>query len=126
MKTFGKLWIIPVLAGLLLLLSTCEKADPIKSDPGNMVSYRGNNGIVYEFRVTGSLDGSVWGGLDGVYTDDSDLSTAAVHAGILLPAERDVVKVRILPGRDAYFGSVANGVVSSSYGSWVGSYSFEQ
>ncbi len=118
-------WILPLIMGFTLLLSSCTKEDLIKSDPGNLTSYRGNNGIVYEFRVTGSLDGTVWGGSDGFYTDDSDLSTAAVHAGVLLPAERDVVKVVISAGRSEYFGSLQHGVASQDYGSWVGSYSFQ-
>ena len=36
-------------------------------------------GTTYYFRVTGARDGSVWG--TDVYTGDSSLALAAVHAG---------------------------------------------
>lgn len=92
-------------------------------DPGNLVSYRGENGQVFYFQVTGSADGSVWG--DGIYTDDSYLATAAVHAGVLSPGEFGVVKVTILPGEDSYTGGSRNGVTSMDYGDWSGSYQVE-
>jgi hypothetical protein len=38
--------------------------------------------------------------------------------------ETAVVTIRILPGQARYEGSVRNGVTSSSYGSWGGSYEF--
>src|SRR5262245_7666380 len=43
------------------------------------------------FRLTGDLDGAVWG--SDVYTHDSCLATAAVHAGALGPGEQGVVRV---------------------------------
>ncbi len=126
MKKNVKFWLFPIVMGIMLLLSSCEKVkDNFLSDPGDMTSYRDHIGVLYEFRVTGSNDGSVWGGLDGFYTDDSDLSTAAVHAGKLSLGERDVVKVRVYAGRDDYFGSTQNGIISRDYGSWHGSYAFE-
>jgi hypothetical protein len=80
--------------GVILLLNSCEKVkENFLSDPGTMTSYRDHIGVLYEFRVTGSNYREVWGGLDGFYTDDSDLSTAAVHAGKLNLGQRDVVKV---------------------------------
>lgn len=89
-------------------------------DPGNLTQYRGQNGAVFKFEVVGTLAGSVWG--DGVYTDDSALAVAAVHAGALRPDQAGVVAVEILPGQSAYAASDANGVVSSAYAEWSGSY----
>lgn len=89
-------------------------------DPGNLSSYRGQNGTVLKFEVTGSTAGSVWGAV--IYTDDSTLATAAVHAGVLKPGETGIVTVEILPGRDSYASLDANGVLSGTYGSWEGSY----
>lgn len=128
MKIKNKFWnVLAFTMGVaLFLLGSCEKASGIRDDPGNLTEFRGHNEVIYEFRVLGDLSGSVWGGADGIYTDDSDLSTAAVHAGELAPGERDVVKVTILPGRDIYIGSVQNGVVSGDYGTWYGSFQFEQ
>lgn len=76
-----------------------------------------------ELEVTGSLSGTVWGTI--VYTSDSSLPTAAVHAGLLEAGETGRVKVTKLPGRDDYEGSSRNGVTSLKYGPWQGSYWIE-
>ena len=89
-------------------------------DPGNLAAYRGKTGMSYNFRVTGRRSGSVWG--NGVYTDDSDIGTAAVHAGLLNEGQQGVVMVTILPGYDHYDGSTSNGITSNSYATWQGSY----
>ena len=64
----------------------------------------------------------MWG--TDIYTDDSALACAAVHAGVVLAGETKVVTVRIVAGQSSYQGLVRNGVTSSSYGTWPGSYSF--
>ncbi|WP_127106844.1 LCCL domain-containing protein [Pararhodobacter zhoushanensis] len=91
-------------------------------DPGNMTRYRGQNGQVLRFEVTGATSGSVWG--SDVYTDDSTIARAAVHAGVLRVGETGVVAVTVLPGRDGYAASRRNGIDSTAYGRWQGSYSF--
>lgn len=92
----------------------------IEPDPGNLTAFRSQVGQVHTFRVTGRRSGPVWGSL--LYTDDSDLGSAAVHAGLLREGQRGVVKVTILPGQDQYEGSEGNGITSSSYAAWQGSY----
>lgn len=94
----------------------------VRDDPGTLVAYRDSNhlGKSYLFRITGRTDGSVWGST--VYTDDSLLAVAAVHAGIVQPNQEAIVRVTILPGRPAYRGGQQHGVTSSSYGPWAGSY----
>ena len=91
-------------------------------NPGNLTGYRGRNGQVLHFSVTGTAGGSVWG--TGVYTDDSQISAAAVHAGVLAVNETGVVSVVIRPGENSYAGSQRNGVSSMNFGNWSGSYSF--
>lgn len=90
-------------------------------DPGNLTDYRDRDMAPIFFQVTGSTQGSVWG--TDVYTDDSSLATAAVHAGVLAEGETGVVIVTILPGRSSYAGTTRNGVTTYDYGSWYGSYS---
>ncbi|MBN1951402.1 MAG: hypothetical protein JW801_09365 [Bacteroidales bacterium] len=124
MKHFCKGLSVSLFVLTLVLVSSCIKDPFIIEDPGNMTDYRDNNGISYQIRLTGDLEGSVWGGQDGLYTDDSDLSTAAVHAGQVSVGETKVVTVMIRPGLDNYYGSTANGVTSSDYGDWYGSYEF--
>jgi hypothetical protein len=98
--------------------SLSENAYP---DPGNLTDYRDRLHATMLFQVTGSTQGSVWG--TDVYTDDSSLAKACVHAGILASGETGLVLVTILPGMPAYTGSSRNGVTSNNYGNWYGSYS---
>jgi len=63
-----------------------------------------------------------WG--TDVYTDDSALCHAAVHAGAI-PASGGVIHVRRAPGRTSYRGSTRNGFTSSDYGSWDSSIVFD-
>ena len=64
----------------------------------------------------------VWG--DGIYTDDSSIGTAAVHAGLITFADGGVVTIEILPGQGSYKGTEKYGVSTRSYGSWQGSFRF--
>lgn len=66
--------------------------------------------------------GAVWG--TDVYTDDSTICRAAVHAGVI-SGSGGSVRIRILPGMQSYAGTQRNGVESSPYASWHGSYRFE-
>lgn len=59
--------------------------------------------------------GSVWG--KGPYTRDSRLCTAAIHGGAI-PVSGGVFKASVAAGLPAYEGSEANGVKSSSWGSY--------
>jgi len=78
-------------------------------------------GATYYFRVTGAVDGSVWG--TDIYTGDSALAAAAVHAGVLKPGETAVVRVRVMPPLAQYQGSIRNGVTSHAYGRFGTAYS---
>jgi hypothetical protein len=88
---------------------------------GGLTSYRGNINSEYDFIVTGTVAGSVWG-CSNLYTDDSALQTAAVHAGYVNNGQTKTVRVRILAGQPSYSGCTQNGVTSTSYASWEGSY----
>ena len=102
------------------------KAGPIvaQPDPGTPGGLRGQNGKVFYFEVTGAANaGTVWG--TDIYTDDSPIAMAAVHAGVLKVGEKAVVKLTILPGQASYNGSMRNGISTSDYGPWQGSYKVE-
>jgi hypothetical protein len=83
---------------------------------------RGTMGIA-TVEVVGTNTGSLWG--TDVYTDDSSVALAAVHAGLLKVGERGLVQVTLLAGQNSYQGSTRNGVSSSSYGAWAGSFKVE-
>eukprot|EP00759_Apiculatamorpha_spiralis_P003675 PhF_6_TR11713/c0_g1_i6/m.19077 len=65
-------------------------------------------------------NGSLWG-TQPLYTDDSSICRAARHAGII--KDGGVFQVTMAPGQSSYTGTSANGITSSSYGSWRGSFS---
>ena len=92
-------------------------------NPGGLTGYRGQNYKILYFTVTSSASGPLWG--TDVYTDDSSLAVAAVHAGVLQPGATGIVKVTVLPGVSSYVSTSRHGITSSAYGSWVGSYSVE-
>ena len=98
------------------------------SDGGNLawsdtaIPYRGRNGERITFTcAAGGTPRTVWG--TDVYTDDSSVCTAAVHAGAITVADGGDIVVEILPGQSGYTGSTRNGITSSNWGSWSGSFS---
>lgn len=80
---------------------------------GNMMAYQNQFGAEIQLQVTGAVGGAVWG--TDVYTLDSSVATAAVHAGVVQPGQTAALKVRILPSQPQYVGSSRNGVVSTSF-----------
>lgn len=87
-------------------------------------TYRGKNGqrFTYYFPPGGTASGRLWG--TDVYTDDSSIGTAAVHAGLITFQNGGTVTIEIRAGQPAYQASTRNGITSSSYGSWSGSFVF--
>lgn len=69
----------------------------------------------------GCQSGGLWG--SDVYTADSGICMAGIHAGAISPAG-GVVTVRLEPGRPAYRGSIRNSLTSGDYGSYGKSYIF--
>lgn len=63
----------------------------------------------------------IWG--TGVYTHDSNICTAGLHAGVV-GVEGGPVTVRPLPDAGSYAASVSNGVTSAQYGAWNGAFDF--
>ena len=82
--------------------------------PPNMHGLGEVPGTVYYFRVTGALEGQVWG--TGTYTRDSALGAAAVHAGLLKPGETRVLRLTIVAPLEKYEGTTRNGVTTIDYG----------
>jgi hypothetical protein len=75
------------------------------------------------FSVTCPADGSigpVWG--SDLYTDDSSVCSAGVHAGTITARAGGTVTIEVRPGVGSYDGSTRNGVESDDYGPWEGSF----
>jgi len=79
---------------------------------------RGRDGSVFQVRCPqGGQLRAVWG--SGVYTDDSSICTAAVHAGLIRLGSGGLVNIHIVPGRSEYRGSLQNGI-ETRVGRWSG------
>jgi hypothetical protein len=65
---------------------------------------------------------NIWG--TDVYTDDSSVCTAAVHVGLITFASGGSVTIEMRAGQSSYAASTRNGVTSTAYGSWLGSFVF--
>jgi hypothetical protein len=71
-------------------------------------------GATYYFRVTGVTEGQLWG--TDIYSGDSTIGAAAVHAGLLKPGKTDVLRVTVVTPPEKFPGTVRNGVTSTEYG----------
>ncbi len=73
------------------------------------------------FCPTGAPRADVWG--SGPYTADSDICTAAFHAGVI---NREGGNVRVIraPGQESYTASTAAGITSSEHGPSDASFTF--
>jgi len=67
--------------------------------------------------------GSVWG--TGPYTGDSSVCTAGVHSGGITVADGGTVNVVLVPGLEAYEGTTANGITTSSWGTFASSFTID-
>ena len=89
----------------------------VLTDPGVLRNPRETSRVLF-FRVTGANSGSVYG--TEIYTYDSALATAAVHAGVLAMGQTGVVKGTTLPSHPGYVGSTRHGITSSNWSSYPG------
>ena len=83
---------------------------------------RNNIGEIFHFKIKGSESGTVWG--DHIYSDDSNIAKAAVIEGLCQIDEEIEVSIKILEPQSSYASCSKNGVSSSSWGYWDGSYIF--
>ncbi len=96
----------------------------VKPDPGQLRADASQIGQVWYFEVVGNTSGSIYG--TEIFTSDSSLAMAAVHSGVLVPGERGIVKVTILPGQSNYVSSTRHGITSHAYSSWGVSFKVER
>ncbi|OYT93923.1 MAG: hypothetical protein CFE43_00885 [Burkholderiales bacterium PBB3] len=117
---FACRWLVCVVAFLsIALLGSSASARSTSPLPQSVASYavdefKAQNGAVLYITVTGAAaGGSTWG--SNPYTFDSNLATAAVHAGVVAVGATKVVKVTVVPGLTQYPGTTANGITTTSY-----------
>jgi len=104
-------------------------------DPGTLAEFQGAVGKTISFKVTGvgqgggfarggMASGAVWG--SDVYSLDSTLAVAAVHAGALRAGQAGVVRVTIVGPQGSFEGSTRNGVTTSAWGQFPGGFKFKR
>ena len=116
-----------LLAGLLVFaLGACDSS----SDPPNASGIEwsdhaedltGTTG--QRFTFTCPADGVfyvVWG--TDLYSDDSSICTAAVHAGRITRSAGGIVTIELRPGAVSYTGSTRNGVTTRDWDEWPRSF----
>ena len=79
-------------------------------------------GKIYKMTITGVAGGAIWG--TDIYTSDSYISGAAVHAGVITAGQTKDVFIKIVEGLNNYPGTTRNGVTTSGWGGWDLSYQF--
>lgn len=111
--------------------STGTAADDLQTaspPPVNLIAYERQFGKELVFSIVGfsSSNGqqpSLWG--TDVYSLDSTLSAAAVHAGMARAGEPAVVRVRIVQSPQQFIASFRNGLTSTAYANYpAGAFEF--
>jgi hypothetical protein len=92
-------------------------------DPGTLAGFAGQAGQKLTFQVNAlpaalGMRGGVFG--TDVYTTDSSLALAAVHAGVLRPGQAGVVRVTLVGMHPGFQPSVRNGIASQPWGAYTG------
>jgi hypothetical protein len=79
--------------------------------------FKGETGQTYKFSCPAAgTTQSIWG--SDIYTDDSSICTAAVHAGVITRAQGGVVTIEIRPGRSTYGSTLRHGIKSANFGEY--------
>jgi hypothetical protein len=92
--------------------------------PSRIMDLCDTPGNTFYFRLVGSTEGMVWG--TDVYTGDSVLAAAAVHAGAVKDGENGIVKVTVLTPPAAFQGSVRHGVTTHDFGRFGTAFKLER
>lgn len=102
----------------------------VAAAPTNLMTYQQQYGKELAFSLVGFANGngngqqsSLWG--TDVYSLDSNLAAAAVHAGVARPGESAMVRVRIVQSPAQFIASFRNGITSAQYGPYpAGAFEF--
>lgn len=90
--------------------SAAQPSTAAPPGPDSLTRLATKIGDTHLFTITGANRGIIWG--TDVYTIDSNLAAAAVHAGALAAGETGVVKVTILESQAEHVGSLRHEIMS--------------
>lgn len=89
---------------------------------GTAVPYRAQVGQqITVLCPPGGSPAPVWG--SDVYSDDSSICTAGLHSGKITAQMGGMFAIMIVGGQSSYAATTRNGVTTSAYGQWQGSFS---
>lgn len=112
------------LADVFIISSKSTAPEPDTSNvamaPGNLYAYNNQIGKTFQFKVTAQAGGTVWG--TDLYTTDSFLPAAVIHAGLLQAGQTGIIKVTIMASPPVFVGSARNGINSEAYQQFPSSY----
>lgn len=96
-------------------------APTIPNCPAAFTAMRGRSGVLSCNCPQGAFSGEVWG--SAIYTEDSAICRAALHAGVVGPMGGPVT-LTAAQGCKSYSGTTNNGVTTKAYGPWNASFYF--
>jgi LCCL domain len=89
------------------------------STSASMVSFEAGKILKFKCPPDGK-ESTVWG--TDIYTLDSSICNAAVHAGKLTSEGGGLVTIELRPGESSYKGSMRNGIKTNDYGQYGSSF----
>jgi LCCL domain-containing protein len=96
-----------------------EQTPVLWNTPGSIANFE--SGKTYKFKCPpGGKESSVWG--TDIYTQDSSICNAAVHAGKLASESGGSVTIELRPGESSYRGTTRNGIRTNDYGKYGSSF----
>jgi hypothetical protein len=100
--------------------NTDEEITPITWHTST-TQFKGEDGQIYKFECPpNGTAGAIWG--SDIYTGDSSICTAAVHAGLFTLESGGIVTVEYRPGRQTYGSTERHGITSNTYGEYSRSF----
>ncbi len=113
----------------LMLFGAAAAAQQLRlgAHPGiNARNFKGQVGrrLTFICPATKAQSDYVWG--TDIYTDDSMICPAAIHAGVLQADTAGLVNIVMGAGFASFQGSSRNGVTSKNYGPWDSTYTFSR
>lgn len=124
---------VGLFVGVLFLLGALDVSETALAQTNwdtQANEHRGKNGqqFTYVCPGNGTISSRLWG--SDIYTDDSSVCTAAVHAGLITREAGGTVTIEIRPGEQSYRSesrvsiSGSETITSTAYGPYAGSFVF--
>ena len=88
------------------------------------IEHRDEISKIFSYKIIGSDEGTVWGGKNKIYTDDSNIAKAAVFEGLIKLGEKAIVNIKMIEKKNCYYGDCINNIRTEDWGCWDGSYIF--